>query len=148
MCLVTFITHSKSRHGISLIKEPVLYFWDWSIIEDEGAKFENFVASHLLKFVHYNTDIGNGDYDLHFIRDKEKREVDFLVTRNQKPWFLIEAKCSANEKLSPNLKYFQEQIKCPHAFQIVRDFDFVNKDCFEHHDPIIVPAKTFLSQLT
>lgn len=131
----------------SLIKDPKLYFWDWSLIEDKGAKFENFIASHLLKFVHYKTDKGDGTYKLHFIRDKEKREVDFLVVKNDKPWFLLEAKLSDNQGLSKNLALFQEQLNCPHAFQVVNDMDFVNKDCFQETHPIIVPAMTFLSQL-
>ena len=33
-----------------------LYLWDWSILENEGAKFENLIASHLLKFVDFFQD--------------------------------------------------------------------------------------------
>src|SRR3989338_965038 len=62
----------------ALIKEPKYYLWDWSEIEDPCAQAENFVACHLLKAVHFWTDHGLGLYDLHYIRDKEKREVDFL----------------------------------------------------------------------
>ena len=78
----------------SLLKEPKIYLWDWSMIEDPGAKAENFIASHLLKACHYWTDRGIGQYDLYFIRDKEKREVDFLVVKNNHPWFLVEVKTS------------------------------------------------------
>ncbi|MDR1057518.1 MAG: DUF4143 domain-containing protein [Coxiellaceae bacterium] len=58
----------------SLIKEPKVYLWNWSSITDKGDKAENFVACHLLKAVHFWTDYGFGDYDLYFLRDKEKRE--------------------------------------------------------------------------
>ncbi len=78
----------------SLIKEPKFYLWDWALVDDPGRRFENLLASHLLKSVHFWTDFGFGQFDLYFIRDREKREVDFLVTKNKKPWFLVEAKLS------------------------------------------------------
>lgn len=66
----------------SLRKQPKLYLWDWSIVADTGARNENLVASHLLKAVHWWTDIGLGSFGLYYLRDKAKREIDFLVTRN------------------------------------------------------------------
>lgn len=131
----------------SLLKEPKIYLWDWSDIEDIGARSENFIASHLLKAVHFWTDQGLGDYDLFFLRDKEKREVDFLVTKNNHPWFLVEVKHKDSTSISQQLAYFQQQTKALHAFQVVIEMDYVNKNCFEYHTPVIVPAKTFLSQL-
>lgn len=131
----------------SLIKEPKYYLWDWSLVEDEGARFENLIASHLLKAVHYWNDAGMGDYGLYFLRDKEKREVDFIVTKGGEPWFLVEAKISRNNSLSKSLFYYQEKTGAPHAFQVVRDLDHEDIDCFSIDTPVIVPAKTFLSQL-
>lgn len=131
----------------SLIKEPKIYLWDWSDISDIGAKTENFVASHLLKAVHFWTDLGFGDYELYFLRDKEKREVDFLVTKNNEPWFLVEVKNSDNQGLSKNLFHFQKQLNAKHAFQVAFDMEPIVKNCFEYNHPIIVPAKIFLSQL-
>lgn len=131
----------------SLIKEPKTYLWDWVNIDDEGSRVETFIAAHLFKAVHFWTDCGFGDYGLWFIRDKEKREVDFLVSRNQKPWFLIEVKLSEKRSINKNLEYFQKKINAKHAFQVVFDMEYVQKDCFKHTKPIIVPAQTFLSQL-
>ena len=131
----------------SLLKEPKIYLWDWTSAVDEGSRFENCVACHLLKAVQFWTDRGLGDYDLWFIRDKEKREVDFLVTRESKPWFLVEVKSSSNVSISKNLYYFQEKLKAKHAFQVVFDKDYIAKDCFAYSTPVIVPAQTFLSQL-
>ncbi len=131
----------------SLIKEPKLYLWDWSLIEDSGARVENFVASHLLKSIHYWTDIGLGEFQLNYLRDKEKREIDFIVLKNKKPWFIVEVKSTEKESLSPNLYYFQKQVKAEHAFQIAFDMDYIDQDCFLYTDPAIVSAKTFLSQL-
>jgi len=131
----------------SLLKEPKIYLWDWSDIDDVGAKAENFVASHLLKAVHFWTDRGLGDYELYFLRDKEKREVDFLVTKNNKPWFIVEVKNSSNVALSKNLFVFQKQTGAPHAFQVAFNMEPVIQNCFAHHKPIIVPVQTLLSQL-
>lgn len=131
----------------ALIKEPKIYLWDWSSIEDLGARFENFIASHLLKSVNLWNEIGIGTYGLYHIRTKEHKEVDFLLTKNHKPWILIEAKYSANHSMSKSLIRFQEELKAPHAFQVVFDLPYVDRDCFDSNQPIIVPASTFLSQL-
>ena len=131
----------------SLLKEPKIYLWDWTSVKDEGYRFENLVACHLLKAVNLWTDLGLGNYELWFVRDKEKREVDFLITRDNHPWFLVEAKLSHKDNISKNLFYFHEKLKTKHAFQVVSDMEYVSKDCFFHSEPIIVPAQTFLSQL-
>src|SRR5690606_3603027 len=128
-------------------KMPKIYLWDWSAISDEGRLYENFVASHLLKAVHYWTDTGFGHYELYYLRDKEKREVDFLVVKNKKPWFLVEVKKSNNNRISENLAYYQNELDAPHAFQVMIDMDYVDVDCFKYHHPVIVPASTLLSQL-
>src|SRR3972149_3191674 len=131
----------------SLIKEPKIYLWDWINVEEEGSRVENLVASHLLKAIHFWADYGFGQYDLFFLRDKERREVDFLVSQDKKPWFLIEVKLSSNGGISKNLAYFQDKIKAKHAFQVVFDMDYIPRDCFKQSEPIIVPAQTFLTQL-
>lgn len=131
----------------SLIKEPKTYLWDWINVDDDGHRAENLVAVHLLKAVHFWTDYGFGQYDLWFIRDKEKREVDFLVSRDNKPWFLVEVKLSSKDGLSKNLFYFQKEIKAKHAFQVVFDMEYIPQNCFKHTNPIIVPVQTFLAQL-
>lgn len=131
----------------SLIKEPKIYLYDWSLVDDIGARAENFVATHLHKFVQFNNDYGRGHYQLCYLRDKEKREVDFLIVHDNKPWFLVEVKHSQNAGLSKNLYHFQEQTQAKHAFQVAFDLPYVNKNCFEYKKPIIVPASSLLSQL-
>ncbi|MCB1081949.1 MAG: ATP-binding protein [Chlamydiia bacterium] len=131
----------------SLLKEPKVYLWDWSLVEDEGAKKENFIASHLLKAVHFWTDRGFGDCMLYFIRDKEKKEVDFLVTKDQTPWFLVEVKSSKTQNISKALRHFQQLTQAKHAFQVCFDLEYFEGNCFALEEPTIVPAATFLSQL-
>jgi hypothetical protein len=130
----------------SLRKEPKWFVFDWSGVEDPGARTETLVACHLLKAVQGWTDLGLGRFELHYLRDKQKREVDFLVSRDRKPWFLVEAKTS-DTHLSPSLAHFQRQIGAPHAFQAVLDLPFEDADCFVERGPVVVPARTLLSQL-
>ena len=130
----------------SLRKEPKWFQRDWSGIADEGARAETLVACHLLKATEGWTDLGLGHYELRYLRDKLKREVDFVVVRDGKPWFLVEVK-KADANLSPALAHFQAQTGAEHAFQVVLDLPYEEANCFAHRKPIVVPAKTFLSQL-
>ena len=131
----------------SLRKEPKWFLRDWAAIEDPGDRAETFVACHLLKAVEGWNDMGLGNFELGYLRDKEKREVDFIVVRDAQPWFLVEVKYR-DESISRNLKYYQDQVKAPFAFQVVVEADYVDADCFaKPRDPVVVPAQTFLSQL-
>lgn len=139
----------------SLLKEPKVYLWDWSLVGDgragdKGQKVENFVASHLYKAIHYWNDIGLGQYDLYFIRDKDQREVDFLVTKESTPWLMIEVKTSFNEPLSSSLHHFQNQIAAEHVLQVAFNGPYSEIDCFAletKRAPKVVPLVAFLSQL-
>ncbi len=130
----------------SIRKTPKWYLRDWSGIVDPGKRAETVVACHLLKAVECWTDLGFGDFELFYVRDRKKREVDFLVTRDKVPWFLAEVK-NASESLSGNLAFFQKATGAKHAFQVVLDAEYEDVDCFEKSAPAVVPAKTFLSQL-
>ncbi|MBI4211760.1 MAG: ATP-binding protein [Deltaproteobacteria bacterium] len=101
----------------SIHKEKKMYLWDWSQIKDDGARFENLTASHLFKAVTLWRDLGYGDFDLTFIRDRDRREVDFCITKDQKPWLLIEAKLS---EIRPDetLASFADRFDVP-ALQVV-----------------------------
>ncbi len=91
--------------------------------------------------------MGLGNFQLGYLKDRNQREIDFIVIKDGKPWFLAEVKY-ADKTTSPSLQFFQEQTKAPFAFQIVIKADYVDADCFSPQDrPMIVPAKTFLSQL-
>ena len=131
----------------SLRKEPKWFLRDWSLIDDPGSKAETFVACHLLKAVDAWNDTGLGNFKLGYLRDTNQKEVDFIVVRDDQPWFMVEVK-NSSRKLSPALKYFQEQTLTPFAFQVVIDAEYQDADCFSVKGrPVIVPAKTFLSQL-
>ncbi|MDA2935597.1 AAA family ATPase [Patescibacteria group bacterium AH-259-L05] len=113
----------------SLRKQPKMYLWDWSEIQDKSIRLENMVASHLLKTVHFIYDSEGHKIGLNFLRDIEGRETDFIVTVNKKPWFAVEVKLSAT-KLSKQLQYFKDKLRIPVVYQVVQepDVDFVQNN--------------------
>jgi predicted AAA+ superfamily ATPase len=129
----------------ALRKEPKWFLRDWSGVTEPLARGRTFVACHLLKAVEGWTDLGFGQFELRYVRDKLKREVDFLVLRDRRPWFLVAV--ANDEALSPALGYFQDCTRAPHAFQVVMDGPFSPADCFERTGPAAVSARTLLSQL-
>lgn len=102
----------------TLRKETKTYLFDWAEIDDPAVRFENFTASHLLKAVKTWKSTGEGDLKLHYIRDKEKREVDFVIVEKRKPVCLIEAKLT-DETCSRHLLYYQEKLDVPVAVQLL-----------------------------
>jgi predicted AAA+ superfamily ATPase len=111
----------------AVLKPPKVYFFDnGDVIGDEGARFENLIATSLLKRLHYLEDRDGYRYELRYIRDKEGREVDFVIVKDGKIEELIEAKYS-DETISRSLVYYAERLKPPKATQIVanlrRPFD-------------------------
>ena len=102
----------------SIKKEPKIYLIDWSELKNEGARFENFIGAHLLKFVNFLFEKDGYKTDLRYLRNVDKKEVDFLVTVDNKPWFAVEVKLSETSP-SDNLIYFMERLKIPFNFQVV-----------------------------
>ena len=130
----------------ALRKEPKWFLRDWSGILDPGQRTETLIACHLLKAVEYWTDLGLGNFELCYIRDKQKREVDFAVIRDDQVWFLVEAKQS-DTTISPALKHYQQATGAEHAFQVVCNLPYEKINCFDYPRPVAVSARTFLSQL-
>lgn len=126
----------------SLRKEPKIYLWDWSQIEDRAAKLENLVASHLLKAVHFLQDVYGYKTELFFLRDRDGKEVDFLVTNNRQPWLAVEVKAK-DKVVSKNLLYFTGKLRIPHSYQITEEagIDFVKNNIR------VISAGKFLSGL-
>ena len=101
----------------TLRKESKAYLYDWAELEDPGTRFENLVALHLQKAVGTWRSLGEGECGLHFLRDREKREVDFVVVHKRRPVCLVEAKLREEEP-SKDLEYFQARLDIP-AVQLV-----------------------------
>jgi len=123
-------------------KEQKLYLWDWSIIQEEGAKFENFIASHLLKYCHFLEDTEGFKMDLRFLRDTDKREIDFVVLKDEKPLFAVE--CKTGEKnINPALFYFMERTQIPRFYQV-----HAGERDYERKGVRVLPVHTFIKELS
>ena len=131
-----------TRMAQSLRKMPKAFLWDWSVVTEPGPRFENLVASHLLKFCHGLEDVEGFRMELCYLRDVTGREVDFLVTCNRKPWFAVECKLS-DQSIDPSLTYYRDRLKIPWVYQVVchgeRDFEVDGVRC--------LPAHRFLAAL-
>lgn len=108
-------------HGLPRLraakKEKKLYMWDWSLCSDPAIRFENMVASNLLKYCHRLEDRDGERMDLRFIRDSAGREIDFVVVRDEKPLFAVECKLGETG-LSRHITYFSKRTDIPVYYQV------------------------------
>ncbi len=130
----------------SLKKEPKLCWWDWSEVDNESARFENMIASHLLKLTHFLYYYEGYRAKLPFLRGVYKRELYFLVTVNEKPWFAVETKLS-DLNVSGNISYFKSRLNMqifPTPIKSLKE-----RACIDRYreNTRIVSAETFLSGL-
>ena len=124
-------------------KERKLYLLDWSQVPEAGARFENLVAAQLLKFCHFVEDTQGYRMELRFLRDTDRREVDFVVLRDRIPMFAVECK-SGDRGVSSSARYFRARTTIPRFFQVhLGDRDFGNADT----DVRVLPFLTFCNEL-
>jgi len=103
----------------AVLKPPKVYFFDnGDVLGDEGARFENLIATSLLKRLHFLEDRDGYRYELRYIRDKEGREVDFVIVKEGELEELIEAKFS-DDNISKSLLYYAKRLNPKKATQIV-----------------------------
>lgn len=130
----------------TLRKEPKVYLFDWVEVTDPAIRFENVVALHLYKAVQIWTAMGEGDIALHYVRDKEKREVDFCLTERGKPFCLIEC-INSDRELAPALLHFQKQFSVPTVIQLVQKTGVLKRYHRDNADQWVISADQWLSLL-
>ena len=115
------------HHNIAraTLQAPKVYFFDTGLVQgDEGIRFENLVACHLLKHVHWQQDAKGKEVDLHYVRTKDGAEVDFCLSHKSIEGdtltHLIECKLRDN-KPHTALKRFAAQWADAQAVQVVRN---------------------------
>ncbi len=124
-------------------KEAKHYHYDWSQVPELPQRFENLVASHLLKWVHFQQDAHGRDVELRYFRDVDGREVDFVICENRKPLRFIEVKWD-DATVSPALGYLKKRFPEVEALQIsaVGKKDFLSRAGIR-----VCPALSFLREL-
>jgi hypothetical protein len=98
-------------------KERKHYHLDRSVVPEEPQRFENLVAAHLLKWVHFEEDTHGRDLELRYFRDCEGREVDFVVLEGRRPVQLVEAKWS-DAPVDKSLRYLKQRYPAAEAWQV------------------------------
>lgn len=110
-----------------------VFFFDWNAVIEEGNRFENFVAVHLLKWIYFEQDTKGRNLELRYYRDKYDREVDFVITENNIPIHFIEAKLSDSD-IPKGIKYLKSLYPEVRATQVhlKGHKDFVTRDNIEY----------------
>jgi hypothetical protein len=122
-------------------KEQKLYLWDWSMVEERGPRFENLVASQLLKYCHWQEDVEGYRMELRYVRDTDRREVDFVVVKDRKPVFAVECK-SGDKAVSPAARYFAERTPIPVFYQV-----HLGERHYQRGNVIVLPFTRFCRDL-
>ena len=125
----------------SIQKPAKVFFYDNAdVLGDDGVRLENFVATHLLKKLHFIEDFEGYRCSLHYIRDRDGREVDFLTVIDGVPTDLIEVKLS-EKTVSKPLRYYSEKLKPKRTIQIVGNLD----RSFHKDDVLVIDPIEFFS---
>lgn len=129
----------------AILKEKKMYLFNYPLVNDPAARFENMAALELLRSVHSWSERGFGNYSLHYIRNKEKEEVDFLIANNNTPVLLVEAKMT-QDALARSLADFQQVLGVP-AVQLVNKEGILRYTKNGRHTILTVTAHRWLSAL-
>lgn len=119
------------------------YHFDWTAVREEGPRFENLIAYHLLKECHFQEDTEGRDTDLRFFRDIDGREVDFVQLEDGKPVRFVECKL-AETRIEPSLLYLKRKFPDVEAVQVLAR---PKLDRMGALGVRIVSAERFLSEL-
>lgn len=144
-----FLTFSispwTSKIARAVQKERKVYLWDTPRINEPAARFENMVALELWRAVTAWSDRGHGRFSLHFVKDRDQQEVDFLIDDDGKPLLLVEAKYT-DAQPSPALVRFQRALHVP-AVQLLEGGDTFKRLSMPGGDLLIAPASAWLARL-
>jgi uncharacterized protein len=122
-------------------KEQKHYHFDWTLVSDPSFRFENLIACHMLKYCNFLEDSEGENIELRYFRDTDKREVDFVLMKDRKPWKFIECKMK-DKNVSPHLRYLKAKFPTVDSFQVCYEdnVDFVTPDGIR-----VLSARRFLA---
>jgi predicted AAA+ superfamily ATPase len=125
-------------------KEQKHYHFDWNLIKKEGPRIENFLAVHLLKWMHFEMDTKGRELELRYFRDVDGREVDFVVTEHFKPILFMEAKWN-DQEIDRSLHYLKSKFPDVESWQLSATGrkDYISRDGI-HVSPALIFLKTLV----
>jgi len=102
-------------------KTPKFYFYDTGqVIGDSGTKLENTVACALQKEIHFREDCFGETKKLYYLKNKDKKEIDFCITTAKTPSLMVEVKWK-DGNLSPNFKIFNHIFPQVKMIQVTKE---------------------------
>ena len=123
MYVIFRVTPYHRNIARAILKTPKFYFYDTGqVIGDGGIRLENLTACALLKEIHFRQDCYGDDMQLHYLRTKDGKEVDFFVTREDSPYMMLEVKW-ADGSLSKNFSLFNRYFPESRRVQLVKELD-------------------------
>jgi predicted AAA+ superfamily ATPase len=125
-CVIFLLPPYSRNISRALTKEKKAYFYDWTRCSDPAARFENYVAAELKTLAELWNDSGAGRFELYYVRTKDGRETDFLLTRDGKPWCLLEAKSKDSRVESHHLRHSEALGSIPFV-QLTQEPNVVKK---------------------
>ena len=121
LCIIFTVRSFHANVARAILREPKIYFYDSGFVQgDEGVRLENTCAVCLLKHVQYRQDLAGEDTALHYLRTRDGKEIDFVLTKEGKATHLIEVKLS-DDSLSPALRLFAKKTPEAVACQLVQN---------------------------
>jgi uncharacterized protein len=135
----------REKISRSILKEKKVYLFNFPVIDDEAARFENLAALEFLRAVETWNDRGWGRFSLHYLRNKEKQEVDFLLAENNRPFLLVETKL-ADDRPAASLIAFQKALNIP-AVQLIKKEGVSKVYRNGENNILVVTAHRWLSSL-
>ncbi len=104
-------------------KAPKFYFYDTGqVLGEQGIKLENAAACAIQKELHFLEDCLGESGKLYYVKNKDGKEIDFCITKDNTPVLLLEVKWN-NASLSPNFEIFKKFFSDVKMIQICRTLD-------------------------
>ncbi|MBK9041553.1 MAG: ATP-binding protein [Bdellovibrionales bacterium] len=116
------VTPYSKKINRAVSKAPKYYFFDIPRVVNEGARFENLVALSIYKEILYRKDVLGEDYSLHFLRNKNQNEVDFLICHEKRPLMMVEVKLS-DKNLENSFHIFEKGLGVISKIILVKNLD-------------------------
>jgi len=130
MYIIFRVTPFHRNIARSILKSPKYYFYDTGqVLGNSGIKLENLIACALLKEIHYIEDCHGEQAQLHYLKTKDNREIDFFILRDETPLLMIEVKWADNvpsRNFSIFGKFFPEIKKIQLVKNLIREKTYPN----------------------
>ncbi|MGE3062874.1 MAG: ATP-binding protein [bacterium] len=143
---IMFSIMPYTRLSRAIIKERKYYFYNYAVLKDEGKLFENFIAFELFRMVKYWNMLGETEFELRYIRNKDNEEIDFVILSEGKPFLMIEAKVG-DPSPSKSVFKFQNILNVP-AVMLTKAADVEGLIKNDKNKILVISADRYISGLS